>query len=85
MGAYDFFIFGFLFNRRNTFWITIISLLFFFSIEVSQLYQSQWINTIRNTTIGRLILGYGFLWSDLLAYTVGIAIGVLIEKQIIMV
>lgn len=80
-----FFIFGFLFNRKNTFWIAVVSLLFCFSIEFSQLYQAQWINEIRYTTIGGLVLGYGFLWSDLLAYTVGIAIGILLEKKVIMV
>ena len=78
-----FFIFGFLFKRKNTFWISIVSLLFSFSIEISQLYQAQWINTIRHTTIGGLVLGYGFLWSDLLAYAIGISIGVLLEKQVI--
>ncbi|MBU5675497.1 DUF2809 domain-containing protein [Alkaliphilus sp. MSJ-5] len=78
-----FFIFGFLFKRKNTFWIAMVSLLFSLSIEFSQLYQAQWINEIRHTTIGGLVLGYGFLWSDLLAYTVGIAIGILLEKHII--
>jgi len=78
-----FFIFGFLFKRKSTFWIAIISFLFSFTIEMSQLYQAQWINTIRYTTIGGLVLGYGFLWSDLLAYTVGITIGILLEQQVI--
>ncbi|QUH21309.1 ribosomal maturation YjgA family protein [Alkaliphilus sp. B6464] len=78
-----FFIFGFLFKRKNTFCIATVSLLFSFLIEISQLYQAQWINTIRNTTIGGLVLGYGFLWSDLLAYIVGIVIGILLEKHII--
>lgn len=78
-----FFIFGFLFNRKDIFWIAMAALLFSFSIEISQLYQAQWINAIRNTTIGRLVLGYGFLWSDLLAYIVGIVIGILLEKYII--
>ncbi len=41
-------------------------------VEISQLYQDPWINNIRNTLIGHLILGKGFLWSDLLAYTIGV-------------
>jgi len=44
-----------------------------FCIELLQLYQAAWINTIRATLPGKLILGSGFLWSDLVAYTVGIA------------
>ncbi len=52
----------------------IFALLFSYAIEVSQLYQTEWINNIRNTTIGALVLGHGFLWSDLICYTVGIGI-----------
>ena len=40
--------------------------------ELSQLYQASWINQIRATTIGHLLLGSAFSWLDLLAYTVGV-------------
>jgi hypothetical protein len=75
-----FFIFGLLFRTRETRWVTVGALLFSFSIEISQLYHSQWIDSLRRTRIGGLVLGYGFLWSDLLSYTVGIGVGVLIER-----
>ena len=55
------------------------SLLFCYFIEVSQLYQAGWINNLRNTTIGGLILGHGFLWSDILAYSFGVTIATIIE------
>ena len=55
------------------------ALIFSYSIEISQLYQAPWINAVRNTKIGALALGHGFLWSDLICYTVGIALGVLLE------
>lgn len=74
-----FFLWGLLFRTRQTRWITLRALLFTFSIEVTQLYQSQWINSLRTTRLGGLILGYGFLWSDLIAYSVGIGVGVLLE------
>lgn len=61
--------------------IAIISLIFCFGIEFSQLYQAPWINQLRQTLPGRLVLGQGFLWGDLLAYVVGIAIGVLFENR----
>ena len=57
-----------------------IALIFSFGIEISQLYQSDWINTIRKTTIGGLVLGHGFLWMDLISYTIGIIIAVIIDK-----
>ncbi|TKH44324.1 DUF2809 domain-containing protein [Paenibacillus terrae] len=50
------------------------SLLFCFAIEFSQMYQAPWINSIRATTLGGLVLGKGFLTADLVRYTAGIAI-----------
>ncbi len=44
--------------------------------EVSQLYHAPWIDAVRQTNVGGLILGYGFLWSDFLCYLAGILIGV---------
>ncbi len=75
-----FFLFGLLFRTRKTRWITAGALLFSFSIEVSQLYHSRWIDLLRKTRVGGLVLGYGFLWSDLVSYIVGIGAGVLIER-----
>jgi hypothetical protein len=42
--------------------------------ELSQLYQAPWINHVRATTLGHLILGSTFSWLDLLAYTVGVSL-----------
>ena len=46
------------------------------AIEVSQLYHAPWIDAIRATLPGALVLGYGFLWSDLACYVAGVALGV---------
>jgi hypothetical protein len=70
---------GVLFPRWSTMRVSIIALLFAFSIELSQLYHSVWLDQIRRTRVGGLILGYGFLWSDLLCYGAGIAIGCILE------
>ncbi|WP_158825997.1 DUF2809 domain-containing protein [Mucilaginibacter lacusdianchii] len=58
----------------------ICSLAFSYAIEIFQLYQAPWINAIRQTLFGRLVLGQGFEWGDLAAYTLGIAIGLLGDK-----
>lgn len=50
------------------------SLLFCFAIEFSQMYQAPWINHIRATTLGGLVLGKGFLTVDLIRYAVGIVV-----------
>lgn len=71
--------FGFLFPKIDTKKVAFISLLFCYGIEVSQLYHAEWIDSIRTTTLGGLVLGYGFLWSDLAAYTIGVGIGMFCE------
>ena len=45
-----------------------------YAIEGSQLCHAPWIDTIRHTRLGALVLGYGFLWSDIICYTVGAAL-----------
>jgi hypothetical protein len=70
---------GFLFRQKATGWVAVVSLLFSFIIETSQLYHAPWIDTIRATTLGGLVLGFGFLWSDMLCYTVGIVFGMIME------
>ncbi|MGL5750333.1 MAG: DUF2809 domain-containing protein [Paraclostridium sp.] len=58
----------------------LLALVFSYAIEISQLYQADWINAIRNTTLGGLVLGHGFLWMDLISYAIGIIIGLQIDK-----
>ena len=67
------------FSKWSTQHIAIAALLFAFGIEFSQFYRSPWIDAIRQTTIGGLILGFGFKSSDLVCYAVGVAIGMLID------
>ena len=62
--------------------IAIVALLASYADEVSQLYHAPWIEAIRNTRLGALTLGFGFLWSDVLCYTVGVALCVLVELLI---
>lgn len=65
---------------NKSYWLCAISaLLFAFSIELSQLYQADWINAIRHTRLGGLVLGFGFQWTDLVAYSVGIAFGATLD------
>ncbi len=57
----------------------ILAIIFSFSIEISQLYQADWINNIRSTTLGGLVLGHGFLFEDLISYSLGIVIGCILD------
>lgn len=51
-------------------------------VEVSQLYHAPWIDSIRRTTLGGLVLGFDFVWSDLVCYTTGIVLGILIKLNL---
>ena len=70
---------GFLFPSVRLLRKALAALLFSYCIEISQLYQAGWINAIRGTTLGALVLGHGFLWSDMVCYTVGVGLAVLID------
>ena len=60
------------------------SLLTAYAVEFSQLIRWGWLVSIRSTVIGHLLLGQGFQWLDILAYTIGViivyAITTLIER-----
>ena len=51
-------------------------------IEFSQFYHAPWIDAIRSTTLGGLVLGFGFQLSDLIRYFVGVCIGYLLNTMI---
>lgn len=56
-----------------------VALLISYLDEFSQMYQAPWIDAIRDTIPGRLVLGSGFNWGELGWYTVGVAFGVVAE------
>ena len=74
--------FRFLLVHERLFTAILLSFLFSFGIEFSQLYQADWMNQIRGTLLGALILGKGFLTVDLIRYTAGILIATAIDKVI---
>jgi hypothetical protein len=61
--------------------IATIALLLCFAVEFSQLYHPVWLDNIRRTTLGLLVLGWVFNWPDLVAYTVGVATCFLLEGR----
>lgn len=71
---------GLIFKNQPTIKVGFFALLFCMIIEISQLYQANWIIEVRGTTMGGLVLGYGFLWSDIASYIMGVLLGVFLEK-----
>ena len=78
-----FFMLGLIFRTATTRRLVIVALAITYAIEVSELYQADWINQLRSIKLIGLILGYTFLWSDLVMYTLGITIGALLERYIL--
>lgn len=70
---------AFLYPKISILKVGIISYIICILIETSQLYQADWINELRATTLGSLTLGHGFLWSDWLSYFIGCFWGVILE------
>lgn len=53
------------------------------AVELGQLYHAPWIDAVRATRIGGLVLGFGFLWSDLACYAAGIALAAAIDIALV--
>jgi len=67
-----YYIIAVLFTSKPAALKAIVALALCYAIEFSQLYHANWINDMRATLPGRLILGQGFLLSDLAAYLAGV-------------
>lgn len=63
-----------LFAKCRLLWVSVAALVVSYCVELSQLWHTEWLDSFRSTIVGHLLLGQGFLWSDLLAYTVGVVI-----------
>lgn len=55
-----------------------VALAFCWAIEFSQLYRAAWIEALRQTRLGHLVLGSTFNPPDLLAYAAGVGLGALL-------
>lgn len=65
--------------------VAVVALITSYLVEFSQILSFDWLVRLRSTFLGHMLLGQGFLWIDLLAYTIGIIviyiITVFIEKK----
>jgi hypothetical protein len=70
---------GFLFPRAATFTLAISALTISWGVEFFQLYRTPWLDALRATLPGKLILGSTFNLPDLPVYAFGIAAGAMVE------
>jgi hypothetical protein len=66
---------GFLFPAARTTVLAGAALGIAFGVEFSQLCDADWLNRLRATRAGALVLGKGWVATDLLCYAVGVGIG----------
>ena len=67
------------FRSKSTLILASGALALAFLVESSQLYHAPWLDAVRATRLGVLVLGSGFLWSDLACYVVGVSLAVALD------
>ena len=72
-----------LFFRWELFSTFLITLTTTYLIEISQLFHPAWLDYLRSFKLVGLIIGYSFLWSDIVAYTAGIMLAATEDKIIV--
>ncbi len=68
--------------RRSTRSVACLAAAFACAVELSQLYHALWLDAVRRTLPGALVLGTPeskFAWADIAAYLIGISAGVAAE------
>lgn len=78
-----YFIIKFIFINSKLWLRSFFCLLICYLVEFSQLCQFGLLINIRSTTLGKLALGQGFLWSDIFAYTFAIVLVTISQIKII--
>lgn len=61
-------------------WLALGALAVSVGVELSQLINWPWLQVLRASRLGALVLGQGFLWTDLASYTVGIALAYTLDR-----
>ena len=49
-------------------------------VEGAKLWRAPWLVAFRHTTLGHLLLGHVFSWQNLVAYGVGVIVGVVLDR-----
>jgi hypothetical protein len=81
--AMVFWILGLVAPKRSTRVLAAWAVGIAYAVETSQLYRAPWIDAVRNSAVGALVLGQGFLWSDLACYAVGVGIAATLDAAVL--
>lgn len=64
--------------RRTAVWCLVLATL----DEASQAIHTPWLDAVRATTLGHLVLGRGFVWLDLLWYALGTGLAWALDARV---
>jgi hypothetical protein len=78
-----FFGLGIIFNQASSLQSGFGTLGFSFGIEALKLCQAPWLVRFRHATLGHLVFGHVFSWQNLVAYTVGVLVGLIVEALVL--
>lgn len=70
---------GVAFPRAKSVTLAVLALCISVVVEFLKLDQSPWLVSLRQTTFGHLVFGRVFSWENLVAYAVGVCLGLLLE------
>lgn len=70
---------GVFLRRASSVRLAACAMAFAFTIELLKLCQLPWLVAVRQTTPGHLVFGHVFSWQNLVAYTIGIGVGLVLE------
>ena len=69
-----------LFPRWSSIRLGVLAFAMSVAIECSQLIDWSWLNSVRSTSIGHLLLGSGFVWIDLVRYFCGAVVATVLDQ-----
>ena len=78
-----FFGMGAIFSKAASLHLGFGALGFSFGIEILKLCQAPWLASLRHTMLGHLVFGHVFSWQNLIAYTVGVLVGLILEVLVV--
>ena len=75
-----FWVFAVLAPRARTTVLAAVAFTVSVVVEATQAWNAPWLVALRETRIGALVLGRGFLTSDLVCYAVGVMLAAVIDR-----
>ena len=71
---------GLIFPRARTRWLALSAAGISLAVEGSQLAHPPWLEALRRVPGVGLVIGYDFVWIDLVCYAIGVLLGGVVDR-----